>query len=185
MTQSNGAGRGATDSTERAKPIQLILMDCDGVLTDGRIILLPDGDEIKNFHVLDGQGAALAKQAGLRVGVISGRRSRALERRAAENRFDYLIDLASDKLSVYESIIEDAKLSDEQIAYIGDDLPDIPVMRRAGLAVAVANAVEEVKTAAHFVTVRAGGSGAVREAIEFILKAQSRWDEVLKKYLII
>jgi len=182
MTKIHDAARVTVDGTARAPAIQLILMDCDGVLTDGRIILLPDGEEIKNFHVLDGQGVTLAKQAGLRVGIISGRRSRVLERRAMENRFDFLIEKVEDKLEAYRSIIEEAGVSDEQTAYIGDDLADIPIMRRAGLAVAVASAVEEVKAVAHLVTNRAGGDGAVREAIEFILKAQSRWEEVLKKY---
>jgi 3-deoxy-D-manno-octulosonate 8-phosphate phosphatase (KDO 8-P phosphatase) len=174
--------RATSEILTRAQAIQLILMDCDGTLTDGRIILLPDGEEIKNFHVLDGQGVALAKEAGLRVGVISGRRSLVLERRAAENRFDFLVQRVEDKLAAYRSIVEQAELPDEQVAFIGDDLPDIPLMRKAGLAVAVASAAEEVKAVAQLVTNRAGGDGAVREAIEFILKAQSRWESVLNKY---
>ena len=174
--------RPLADLLARAQQIQLILMDCDGVLTDGRIILLPDGEEIKNFHVLDGQGVTLARQAGLRVGVISGRRSRVLERRAKENHFDFLVQQAENKLAAFESPIEQAKLNDREVAFIGDDLPDLPLMRRAGLAIAVANAVEEVKAAAQLVTNRAGGDGAVREAIEFILRAQSRWESVLSKY---
>jgi 3-deoxy-D-manno-octulosonate 8-phosphate phosphatase (KDO 8-P phosphatase) len=169
---------------ERAQAIQLILMDCDGVLTDGRIILLPDGEEIKNFHVLDGQGVALAREAGLRVGVITGRVSRVLEKRATENRFDFIWQKADDKLAAFNSIVEQAGLSKEQVTFIGDDLPDIPLMRRAGLSIAVANAVDDVKAVAQLVTRRAGGDGAVREAIEFILRAQSRWERVLGRYLI-
>ncbi len=158
-------------------------MDCDGVLTDGRIILLPDGEEIKNFHVLDGQGVALAKQAGLQVGVISGRVSRVLERRARECCYDFIYQQAEDKLSAYQSLAKQAQLADNQIAFIGDDLPDIAPMQRAGLAIAVANAVEEVKASAHLVTTRAGGAGGVREAIEFILRAQDCWQTVLNGYL--
>ena len=174
--------RATSEILTRARAIRLILMDCDGVLTDGRIILLPNGDEIKNFHVLDGQGVALAREAGLRVGVISGRRSSVLERRAAENQIDFLVQGAEDKPAAYRSIVEQAELADEQVAFIGDDLPDIPLMRRAGFAVAVQTAVEEVKAVAQLVTSRAGGDGAVREAIEFILKAQSRWESVLSRY---
>jgi 3-deoxy-D-manno-octulosonate 8-phosphate phosphatase (KDO 8-P phosphatase) len=173
--------RPTSEILTRAQPVRLILMDCDGVLTDGRIILLPDGEEIKNFHVLDGHGVVLARQAGLRVGIISGRSSRVLERRAYEIQVDLLVQQAANKLAVYEEIIRQAEVSDRQVAYIGDDLPDLPIMRRVGLAVAVANAVDEVKEIAHLLTRRAGGDGAVREAIEFILKAQSLWETVLNK----
>ncbi|MEW6731656.1 MAG: HAD-IIIA family hydrolase [Acidobacteriota bacterium] len=166
----------------RAQSIKLILMDCDGVLTDGRIILLPDGEEIKNFHVLDGQGIALAKRAGLRVGIISGRRSRVLERRASESHCDFLRQQVEDKLAAYEAIVAEAGLTYREVAYIGDDLPDLAPMRRAGLAIAVANAVIEVKATAQLITRQSGGDGAVREAIEFILRAQARWQSVLNGF---
>ncbi len=162
--------------------IKLILMDCDGVLTDGQIILLPDGEEIKNFHVLDGQGVALAKQAGLKVGIISGRQSKVLTRRAKEGRYDFLFDKVSNKLVVYENLLVETGLKDHEIAFIGDDLPDLAIMRRAGLAIAVANAVDEVKAQADLITTRSGGQGAVREAIEFILKSQGLWQELINKY---
>ncbi|MBL8194848.1 MAG: HAD hydrolase family protein, partial [Blastocatellia bacterium] len=128
----------------QANSIKLILMDCDGVLTDGQIILLPDGEEIKNFHVLDGQGVALAKQAGLKVGVISGRQSKVLTRRAKEGSYDFLFDKVSNKLAIYENLLVETGLKDHEIAFIGDDLPDIAIMCRVGLAIAVANAVDEV-----------------------------------------
>lgn len=168
--------------SERAYPIKLILMDCDGVLTDGRIILLPDGSEIKLFHVLDGQGIALARQAGLLTGIISGRESTVLFRRAAEMRIDIVKQRVADKSAAYREILASWSLSDDQVAFIGDDLPDLAPMRRAGLAIAVANAVTEVKQLAHLVTSRAGGYGAVREAIEVILQAKSQWLDIVNKY---
>lgn len=166
----------------RAKSICLVLMDCDGVLTDGQIILLPDGEEIKNFNVLDGQGITLAKKAGLKVGIISGRRSKVLSRRAKEGNYDFLFDKVKDKLLIYKALLEETKLTDSQVAFIGDDLGDLSIMRRVGLAIAVKTAVKEIKAVAHLVTKRKGGKGAVREAIEFILKAQGRWEEVIGKF---
>lgn len=170
------------EATLRAKSIKLVLMDCDGVLTDGRIILLPDGEEIKNFHVLDGQGISLAKEAGLKVGVISGRRSKVLTKRCEELKIDFLLDKVDNKLSVYNSLITDLKLNHHQVAFIGDDLPDLSIMQKVGLAIAVKNAACEVKTIAHLETLRNGGRGAVREVIEFILKAQDVWQSVISKY---
>jgi 3-deoxy-D-manno-octulosonate 8-phosphate phosphatase (KDO 8-P phosphatase) len=163
----------------KAKNINLILMDCDGVLTDGKIILLPDGEEIKNFNVLDGQGISLAKSAGLKIGIISGRRSSVLTRRAEELKIKYLFDKTKNKFTVYNSLLVELNLSSHQVAFIGDDLPDLPVMQNVGLAIAVKNAAKEVKKAAHLVTKRKGGNGAVREAIEFILKAQEKWKDLL------
>jgi len=167
----------------RAQAIRVLLMDCDGVLTDGRIILLPEGDDIKLFDAHDGQGLKLAARAGLRTGVITVRYSRTLERRAAEVSVHHLYQGVERKIEAYERILRDEGARDDEIAYIGDDLPDLPLMRRAGLAIAVANAVEDVKRAAHYVTHREGGRGAVREAIELILKAQGKWEQVLAEYL--
>ncbi len=171
-----------TEAVLRAKSICLILMDCDGVLTDGRIILLPDGEEIKNFHVLDGQAINLAKKAGLKVGIISGRRSKVLSRRAKEGNYDFLFDKVEDKLLTYKALLEETKLSNLQVAFIGDDLGDLSIMRKVGLAIAVKTAIKEVKDVAHLVTKRKGGKGAVREAIEFILKSQERWEEIIKEF---
>jgi 3-deoxy-D-manno-octulosonate 8-phosphate phosphatase (KDO 8-P phosphatase) len=167
----------------RARAIRVLLMDCDGVLTDGRIILLPGGDDIKLFDAHDGQGLKLAARAGLRTGVITIRYSRTLERRAAEVSVHHLYQGVERKIEAYERIRQEEGVRDEEIAYIGDDLPDLPPMRRAGLAIAVANAVEDVKHAAHYVTHHEGGRGAVREAIELILRAQGKWERVLAEYL--
>ncbi len=170
----------------RARRIRLFLMDCDGVLTDGSLHYAAQAsgamETTKVFHIHDGQGMRLAAQAGLKLGVISGRASAALTQRAQEMNVDYLHQGVSDKLAIYEQIKLAEGLRDEQIAYIGDDLPDLAPMRRAGLSVAVADAVGEIRDCAHFITTRNGGRGAVREAIELILKAQGRWDELLKQF---
>jgi 3-deoxy-D-manno-octulosonate 8-phosphate phosphatase (KDO 8-P phosphatase) len=167
----------------RARSIKLLLMDCDGVLTDGRLELLENGDEQKTFHARDGQGISLFHRAGLRTGIISGRTSGAVERRAQDLEMAFVRQYAKDKVKVLEEILALAKVSLQECAYIGDDLADIPVMRRVELAFAVADAAAETKQAAHFVTEQKGGYGAVREVTELILKAQGSWDDLLKKYL--
>jgi 3-deoxy-D-manno-octulosonate 8-phosphate phosphatase (KDO 8-P phosphatase) len=166
----------------RARPIHLLLLDCDGVLTDGGIIYTSDGERVyestKIFHIHDGHGLRLAKQAGLKLGVVSGRNSRALTARAEEMGIDHLHQGVANKLEIYDQLKTAEGLSDEQIAYIGDDLPDLAPMRQCGLAIAVADAVDEIRGCAHFVTKREGGRGAVREAVELILKAQDKWDHL-------
>lgn len=170
----------------RAQHIRLLLLDCDGVLTDGSIIYTAVGDHAaettKVFHIHDGQGLRLAKQAGLQLGLISGRASAAVTVRAQELGFDYVFQGIADKLSVYEQLRADTQFTDDQIAYIGDDLPDLPLLRRVGLAVTVADAVPDVLAQAHCITQRAGGKGAVREVVELILKAQAKWGEMLRQY---
>jgi 3-deoxy-D-manno-octulosonate 8-phosphate phosphatase (KDO 8-P phosphatase) len=170
----------------RARQIRLLLLDCDGVLTDGGLHYTFDGKRVmegaKVFHIHDGQGLKLAREAGMRLGVISGRVSPALTARARDLQIDHLHQGIDDKLSVYEQIKTDEGLTDAQIAYVGDDLPDLPVMRRVGLAVAVADAVEEVRECAHFVTKKPGGRGAAREVVELLLKAQDKWRESLQRY---
>ncbi|MGH9939924.1 MAG: KdsC family phosphatase [Blastocatellia bacterium] len=172
----------------RARPIKLLLTDCDGVLTDGGLPYVFDGKRVlegaKTFHIHDGQGLRLAREAGLKLGIISGRVSPSLAARALELQIDHLHQGVDDKLAVYEQIKNAEGLADEQIAYIGDDLPDLAVMRRVGLAIAVADAVDEIREAAHFITSKPGGRGAVREAIELILKAQDKWRESLQRYSI-
>jgi len=172
--------------TQRARPIRLLLMDCDGVLTDGSLYYSLDGEralaEDKVFHIHDGLGLRLAREAGLKTGIISGRLSRALAARAKELGIDHLHQGSEDKLAAYETIRAAEKLADDQIAYIGDDLPDLPLLRRAGLAIAVFDAVSEIRQRAHFITQHCGGRGAVREAVELILKAQGQWEEVLQRY---
>lgn len=154
-------------------------MDVDGVLTDGKIQLvsMPDGtaQEMKSFHSHDGAGLKLAVIAGLKTGIITGRISHAVTRRAGELGMEYVYQNRPEKLPAYEEILQRAGVRDADVAYIGDDLPDLPVLRRVGLAVAVANAAPEVKKAAHYVTRAHGGECAVRETIEVILKAQRKW----------
>jgi len=169
---------------KRAARIRLLLTDVDGVLTDGRIWLhsLPDGTatEIKGFSAYDGAGLNVAKVAGLRTGLITGRDSPATARRAREVEMEFVYQNRGKKLPAYEEILHRADLRDEEVAYVGDDLPDLPVLARVGLAVAVSNAAPEVKRAAHYVTRRAGGCGAVREVVELILKAQSKWAKAIR-----
>lgn len=160
-------------------------MDIDGVLTDGKIHLvsMPDGtaQEMKSFHAHDGAGLKLAVAAGLRTGIITGRVSDATTRRAGEVGMEFVYQNRPEKLPAYEEILQRAGVRDAEVAYIGDDLPDLPVLSRVGLAIAVVNAVREVKRVAHYVTKRAGGDSAVREAIEFVLKAQGKWHQAVKK----
>ena len=163
----------------RAKRVKLLLMDCDGVMTDARLWLTPDGDEEKAFHARDGQGISVWHRAGWQSGIISGRASSAVERRAHELKMKYVHQYAKNKIVAFEEIISDAKVSEDECCYIGDDLGDIGLMRRVGLAVAVADAAQDTKDAAHYVTTLDGGKGAVREVIELILKAQGLWDELV------
>ena len=153
------------------------------MLTDGRLTLLENGDEQKTFHVRDGQGISLVHQAGLKTGIISGRTSSATERRARDLEINYVHQSAGDKVQALNEVLAKAGVSANECAYIGDDLADIPIMRRVGLAVAVADAVTETRQAAHYVTEQKGGHGAVREVTDLILKAQGRWNELLKGYI--
>ena len=168
-----------TDIVERASRIKLLLMDCDGVLTDGRIWLTVDGDEQKSFHARDGQGISVWHRAGFKSGIISGRASSGVKRRAHELNVEYVHQYAKNKIVALEEITGDANVSVDECCFIGDDLGDIGVMRRVGLAVAVADAAPDTRDAAHYITELAGGAGAVREVIELILKAQNRWDELV------
>jgi 3-deoxy-D-manno-octulosonate 8-phosphate phosphatase (KDO 8-P phosphatase) len=168
----------------RARRIKLLLMDCDGVLTDGRLELWENGDEQKTFHARDGQGISLLQRAGLKTGIISGRTSSAVERRAQDLGMTYVRQSATDKLEALDEILALAQLSLHECAFIGDDLADIPVMQRVELAVAVADAVAETKQVAHLVTEQRGGRGAIREVTDFILKAQGRWDELMKRFTV-
>jgi 3-deoxy-D-manno-octulosonate 8-phosphate phosphatase (KDO 8-P phosphatase) len=162
-------------------------MDVDGVLTDGRIWLQswPDGTahEIKGFSAYDGAGLKLARAAGLRTGIITGRESAAMARRAKEADIEFVFQGRGEKIPAYEEILHAAKMNDVEVAYIGDDLPDLAILSRVGLAIAVANAVPEVKRAAHYVTKSSGGNGAVREVVELVLRSQGNWTAVLKTAL--
>jgi 3-deoxy-D-manno-octulosonate 8-phosphate phosphatase (KDO 8-P phosphatase) len=164
--------------------VKLLLMDCDGVMTDGRLELLENGDEQKTFHARDGQGISLLQRAGLQTGIISGRTSSATERRAQDLKMGYVSQYAKNKVEALDEIIGRAGVTVAECAFIGDDVGDVPVMRRVALAVAVADAVEETKQVAHFVTELKGGHGAVREVTDFILKAQGKWEEVMKRFVV-
>ena len=174
------------DLMQKASKIRLLLMDVDGVLTDGKLLNVPDAAghmvETKGFDSQDGIALQWMSWMGIATGLISGRVSPATVERAKQCKFRYVYQGHIEKIPVLEEIMADAGLVKEQVAYIGDDLTDVVVMRRVGLAVATANARAEVKALAHHVTAAVGGSGAVREAIELILKAQGLWEEILKKY---
>jgi len=163
--------------------IELLVLDVDGVLTDGRIVLTPAGEEIKAFHVRDGAGMKYWRRVGGKIALISGRGSPAVVRRAEELGVDAVRLNAKDKLPAYEGVLADLDATDDQVAVVGDDLTDLPMMRRCALPVATADAVEEVRAAAAYVTRARGGEGCVREVVELILKTAGRWGEVLARYL--
>ena len=197
-------------SKARAKKIQLLLLDVDGVLTDGTIWFFPapagaqqrlreaqnakadaggyaiSSDhfvDAKGFHAHDGTAMSLARLGGLKVGLITKRISETVALRARDLRMDYVYQGCADKVAAFREILGKENLEADQACYVGDDVIDLPVMRRCGLAVAVANAREEVKDEAHMVTDHAGGAGAVRDVVEFILRAQGKWDKVVEKYV--
>ncbi len=167
---------------ERAARIKLLLMDCDGVLTDGRIWLFDNGEEQKGFHTRDGLGIELWHRAGLKSGIISGRNSTAVMRRAQGLGMSFVVQGFSDKVRAFTETVTQAGVGDDEVAFIGDDLNDIPLMLRSGFAVAVADAAVEARQRAHYVTKLSGGQGAVREVIEVILKAQGRWKQLTADY---
>jgi 3-deoxy-D-manno-octulosonate 8-phosphate phosphatase (KDO 8-P phosphatase) len=168
----------------RAARIKLLLMDCDGVLTDGRITLLDTGDEEKSFHTRDGHGLVLLHRAGLQSGIVSGRTSALVKRRASELGIKYVRQGTWNKVKDFEELLAEAEINEREVAFIGDDVTDIPLMQRSELAVAVADAVEETRGVAHYVTQLPGGFGAVREVCELILKAQGRWSELMRRYMM-
>jgi 3-deoxy-D-manno-octulosonate 8-phosphate phosphatase (KDO 8-P phosphatase) len=172
-----------TSIQRRASQIKLLLMDCDGVLTDGRLWLLEGGDEHKSFDTKDGLGLSLFHRAGLKSGIISGRRSSAVERRARQLAIEFVRQGDPNKIAAFEEVLEIAEVEESEVAFMGDDLNDIPLMQRSELAVAVADAVAETRSVAHYITRAAGGRGAVREVIELILKAQGRWSDLVEGYL--
>ena len=176
------------DITQLASKIRLLLMDVDGVLTDGRLYNVPGPDgkmaETKGFDSQDGIALQWWAKLGLPAGLISGRVSPATVERAAQCKFKYVYQGHTEKIPILEEILADAKVSPDEVAYIGDDFTDAVVMRRVGLGIATANARPEIKPIAHYVTQAPGGQGAVREVVELLLKAQGKWDEILKHYEI-
>lgn len=165
----------------RARPIRLLVLDVDGVLTDGSIIYTATGEEIKIFHVRDGHGLRLLQQAGIHLALITGRQSPAVAHRARNLQIAHVFQGVRDKLAVLRSLQADLGISDEQTAVMGDDLVDLPILRVAGLAVAVADAPLEVQARVHLVTTAPGGRGAVREVCELLLQAQDKWDALLRQ----
>ena len=178
----------SAEITQLASRIRLLLMDVDGVLTDGKLYNVPGPDgkmaEFKGFDSQDGIALQWMAKQGIATGLISGRVSPATVERASQCKFKYVYKGHTEKIPILQEILADAKLAPEEVAYIGDDFTDVVVMRRVGLAIATANARPEVKLAAHYVTQAPGGSGAVREVVELLLKAQGRWDAILKHYEI-
>ena len=168
--------------SEKLRKVHFLLFDVDGVLTDGRIILGGDEKEYKVFNVRDGVGIECARRVGLQVGIITGRTSIAVRMRAVELGIDELFEGVHDKIVFYEKILAKYRVDDEAVLYMGDDLTDIPVLRRAGVAVTVPGAPDEVKAHADMITKKMGGCGAVREVIETILKLQGKWDRILAQY---
>jgi 3-deoxy-D-manno-octulosonate 8-phosphate phosphatase (KDO 8-P phosphatase) len=167
----------------RARNVRVLLMDVDGTMTPRMVCLqgFPDGSvaEMKIFNAHDGAGIKLASIMGIRTGLITGRDSPATARRAREASMEFVVQGQPRKLEAYKAILVRAGVTDEEVAYVGDDLPDLPLLGRAGLAVAVADAAYEVKRAAHYITVAKGGEGAVREVVELILKAQGKWKKAI------
>jgi 3-deoxy-D-manno-octulosonate 8-phosphate phosphatase (KDO 8-P phosphatase) len=163
--------------------IELLAMDVDGVLTDGTLVINADGSESKFFNSMDGHGIKMWQRAGLKVALISGRASEPTQRRAEQLQIEYVFQDCHDKLPVLENLLKQLGLAPNKVAYIGDDLTDLPAIRFAGFGVTVANAVDEVKKYADYVTTRAGGGGAVREVIEYILKNTGKWQQLMTRYL--
>lgn len=166
-----------------AANIKLLILDVDGVLTSGQIIFGPEGELMKKFHAQDGMGITLAQKAGLHIGIITGRESQMVTLRSAELGIRDVYQGAMSKIQALAELMANYHVTANEIAYLGDDLNDLPVMVRVGLPCAVANAVLEVKEHAKVVTKQAGGNGAVREIIEYILKAQGKWETILAGYL--
>ncbi len=163
--------------------IDLLVLDVDGVMTDGRIILTPAGEEIKAFHVRDGAGMKYWRRVGKKLAIITGRGSPAVTVRANDIGVDAYHLNALNKLPAFEEVLKSLNVSPARTAVMGDDLPDLPLLQRCGFPVAVADAVDEVKAAAAYVTRQPGGAGAVREVIELILKQSGLWKEVMARYM--
>ena len=166
----------------RIQKIRLVIVDNDGVMTDGRIVYTDRGDELKFFDVQDGHGLVMLRRAGFETVMISARTSGINVRRMKETQFSELYQKAVDKLAVFEKVLKKFNVGPDEVCGIGDDLVDLPILTRCGFAVAVANALPEVKQAAHYVTTRPGGRGAVREVTDLLLKTQRKWEEAVGRY---
>ena len=169
--------------SQRARQIRLALFDVDGVMTDGTLFISGSGESFKAFNILDGLGLKLLKSSGITTGIITGRSSESVKARASELAIDYLIQGTEDKLQAYADLRARLGLEDAQVCYMGDDLPDLPILRRCGLALSPPNAVAEVREQAHFVTRNSAGNGAVREVCELIMQAQGTWKSGIEVFL--
>ena len=167
----------------KASRIRLLLFDVDGVLTTGEVVMHGDGSESKGFHIRDGAGIVWAQRAGLTVGLLSARSSGATAHRAAQLAVRIVEQGVKSKLAAYERIVRAASLADDEVAYMGDDLLDLQVLARVGLSAAPADAAAEVRERVDWVSASGGGRGAARELVELVLKAQQRWDDVLRQHL--
>src|SRR3984885_2085541 len=181
---------GKLSPAARARKIKLLLFDVDGVLTDGKLFFLPapagspqTSIEFKGFHAHDGASISLARLGGIKTGLITKRVSETVALRARDLKLEYVYQGVQDKRTCFNELVQKAGLKPEEAAFVGDDVVDLPAMRAGGLAIAVKNARAEVKREAHYVTAHAGGEGALRDAVEFILKAQSKWKGALKDYI--
>jgi 3-deoxy-D-manno-octulosonate 8-phosphate phosphatase (KDO 8-P phosphatase) len=173
----------AADLAARARQIRWLILDVDGVLTDGRLHYSSAGDESKAFHIQDGLGIKLLQASGVRVAVITGRRSPAVERRVQELGIEWLAQGAEDKLATFERLLSEVGTDPGQVACVGDDLPDLPLLRRCALGATVPDAPELLRRHAHYVTARRGGEGAVREVCELLMQSQGTLDAILQGYL--
>jgi 3-deoxy-D-manno-octulosonate 8-phosphate phosphatase (KDO 8-P phosphatase) len=167
---------------KKMEKIKLLLLDVDGVLTDGRITYDNSGHELKSFDVKDGHGLKMLQRAGIKTGIITGRSSAVVELRAQELGFDFLYQGAKVKLEPYREILAAAELTDDQVAYVGDDIVDLPVLRRVGFSATVADSMNDVKPLVDYVTERNGGRGAVREICDMLIKASGQWSELTDRY---
>ena len=167
------------DITAKARRIRLVLLDVDGVLTDGRILVHADGSESKEFDIRDGAGIVLAQRAGLRVGLLSGRSAAATAARAAQLGIDLVVQGSAAKGEAFDRVVRQSGAQPHEIAYMGDDVMDLPALARAGLSAAPSDAVDEIRSRVDIVTNAPGGRGAVRELLEILLRAQDRWDAVV------
>lgn len=170
------------DIQERAKKIRLLLLDVDGILTNGKIAYGNYGDELKNFDIYDGFGLALLSKTPIKVALLTAKKSKIIVKRAKDLNIRYVYQNATNKLDIYQNILKKVFIADEEICFMGDELIDIPVLKRVGLAVTVPKAPEEVRQCVHYITKKDGGEGAVREVVEVILRSQGLWDALVKMY---
>jgi 3-deoxy-D-manno-octulosonate 8-phosphate phosphatase (KDO 8-P phosphatase) len=173
----------APDALARARRVRLVIFDVDGVLTDGRLWYGPDGEELKSFHAFDGHGVHLLRMARLDTAIISGRQSRAVEERAKELGIEHVVQGADNKLKAFERMLRQLKLARGAVAYMGDDVVDLPVLTRCGFACAPHEAPEDVRRRVHYIASAPAGHGAAREVCEFILESQGKLGDVLARYL--